>query len=193
MATDFWSALSESISGLREMLEDSEDETEESSTMHMQNCNPEEAEGTSCMQTGLLFPSLGAHQHTTPPFTSLNVSKVLLDLYRTRVDTVYKIVHWPTTLTLVDSNRTNPSPSISNRALEHAIYFMALCTLTDAEAYELGLGVRAELLRNYRSAAESYLTSSDLLKHPDVYTVQAFVIYLVCLTRRKRYLTHAWH
>ncbi|XPS94644.1 hypothetical protein M3J09_003953 [Ascochyta lentis] len=179
VAPEFWTALSEGISGLREVLEDSEGETEDTTTAH--GNTPEQRDGAFCMGTVLLFPNIRMQEHHNRPVPSASESRKLLDLYRARVDTVYKVVHWPTTIALVEANRTERAPTFSNQALEYAIYFMALCTITDGEALELGLGDRSNLLRTYRLAAECFLAESDLLRHPSVTTLQAFVIYLIGL------------
>jgi hypothetical protein len=63
--------------------------------------------------------------------------------------------------------------------LEYATYFMALCTITDEEADKIGLGVRLEICRQYQTTVEDLLVESDLLQHPDLIILQAFVIYLV--------------
>ena len=56
---------------------------------------------------------------------------------------------------------------------------MSLCTITDSEAKEMGLGVRSDMLQHYRSAVEELLVRSNLLQSPDVFTLQTFVVYLV--------------
>ncbi|CAN9254650.1 unnamed protein product [Alternaria alternata] len=53
---------------------------------------------------------------------------------------------------------------------------MSLCTITDIEAKEMGLGVRSDMLQHYRSAVEELLVRSNLLQSPDVFTLQTFVV-----------------
>lgn len=177
VASDFWSALSEGISGLREIIEDSEDEAENGSITYIDTS--EQTEGEPCVGAMVLFPIIPVGVQHDLPVLSHSARKILLNLYLSRVDTVYKIVHWPTTVNLVETNPTNPTPSISNQALEHAIYFMALCTITDSEAQDLCLGIRASLLNLYILAVETLLGRSNLLQDPSVTTLQALVIYLV--------------
>jgi hypothetical protein len=179
VAPDFWSALSEEVYGLREALEheDSEDE-EESREVKSFSERMRETSHTRA----ILFPESHNGAGHTIPRPSQEVRTTLLDLYRCRVDGVYKIVHWPTVLSTVEANHAHSlqvPPSLSARMLEYAIYFMALCTVTDEEADRMGLGVGQEMLRQYRATVENMLGESNLLRSPDLVTLQAFVIYLV--------------
>jgi hypothetical protein len=107
---------------------------------------------------------------------------VLLYLYRQRVDCLYKILHWPTVLADIArlqseaQDRDKPTPI---RALELSIYFTSLCSITNDEARNLGLGDRTDLIEQYRDATENALSEAGLLQQPNVTVLQAFVIYLV--------------
>ena len=178
VAPDFWSALSNEVYGLREALEDDDDEIPDSA----KEAEPlgesiSDAFGTKAM----LFARSTAddYTHVHPPSP---VRTVLLRLYKERIDSVYKIGHWPTVLTMIETNhaRTQDGPlSVSEQTLEYAIYFMALCSISDTEAEEMGLGVRVFMLQQYRASVESLFAKSNLLQKPDLIVLQAFVIYLV--------------
>lgn len=68
-----------------------------------------------------------------------------------------------------------PTPHVE--ALESAIYFAALCTLSPDEIED-----RDVQLMRYRSATEASLTRAGLLTTTNIVTLQAFVIYLVRYT-----------
>jgi hypothetical protein len=106
---------------------------------------------------------------------------ILLNLYRQRVDCLYKILHWPTTLAGIahEHNEANSYESTPAGALELSIYFTSLCSITNDEAMNLGLGDRASLIEQYRDATERALSEAGLLQRPNVIVLQAFVIYLV--------------
>jgi hypothetical protein len=104
---------------------------------------------------------------TDVPTPSQSMRTKLLDLYSSRVDSVYRISHWPATLLQI----RNDDPA--DRALEYSIYFMALCTLADAE-----MPGRQKLLDKYRSATETLLSRANLVI-PNMTALHAFVIYLV--------------
>jgi hypothetical protein len=107
---------------------------------------------------------------------------VLLYLYRQRVDCLYKILHWPTVLADIARLQSEaqdlykPTPI---KALELSIYFMSLCSMTNDEAWNLGLGDRTVLIEQYRDATEKALSEAGLLQQPNMTVLQAFVIYLV--------------
>ncbi len=95
---------------------------------------------------------------------------------------MYKILHWPTVLADIarlqseTQDRYKPTPM---EALELSIYFTSLCSITNDEARNLGLGDRADLIEQYRGATERALSEAGLLQQPNVTVLQAFVIYLV--------------
>lgn len=178
VAPEFWSTLSAEVHGLRETLENSEDEDEETLMSE-----PMTAHATKTYSTGaILFQHSHSNQNRLLPTPSLEVRTKLLHLYRSRVDSVYKILHWPTVLSILEANYAGSgkiSPSLSVQALEYAIYFMALCSITDSEAEEMGIGIRPDMLILYRSAVEDLLAGSSLLHNPDLTILQTFVVYLV--------------
>jgi hypothetical protein len=192
LAPDFWSSLSESISGVREILEDSSDEHEDVSVNHADtHAGPGKIAPTDA---NLLFPGLQNHD-LNPPDSSPAISGTLFELFRARVDTVYKVVHLPMLLSLIRAASSTGEQTTNILALEYSMYFMAICTIDDYEAEALGLSPRIFLLKFYQAAAERFLASSNLLSHPDLHALQALVIYIVssCCTRvvARREVTHA--
>jgi hypothetical protein len=107
---------------------------------------------------------------------------ILLYLYRQRVDCLYKILHWPTVLedlAKLPNEAQDRYKSSAMGALELSIYFISLCSITNDEARNLGLGERALLIERYRGATERALSEAGLLQQPNLTVLQAFVIYLV--------------
>jgi hypothetical protein len=178
VAPDFWTALSHEVYGLREILEDSGDEVEEEDPG---NSVPDQASAT--LGTGAILFQQHHHNNKRPtPSISLEMRTKLLRIYRTRVDSVYKILHWPTVLLMVEASHASlsqNSPVLSVKILENSIHFMALCSITDVEAEEIGFGDRLDMLKLYRSVMEGLFAESSLLQNPDLIVLQAFVIYLV--------------
>jgi hypothetical protein len=178
VAPDFWIALSQEVHGLREILEDSGEEDEEEIST---NSVPEQVLATPSTGT-VLFPYVDYHVNMTAPAISVEMRTKLLQIYRTRVDSVYKILHWPTVLSMIrvsHESKAGTSPILSVQVLEHSIYFMAICSLATDESEDMGLGERLGMLQNYRLAIEGMLAESGLLQSPDLAVLQAFVIYLV--------------
>lgn len=138
---------------------------------------------TSTQHIGsILFPLSLPGRGRMLPSPMKKVRAELLQLYRYRVDSVYKLLHWPTVLSMLSVSQgrsPDTAPSVSVQALEYSIYFMALCSITNKDAEEMELGYRLDMLYLYRSAVEDLLSKSCLLQSPDLTVLQAFAIYLV--------------
>jgi hypothetical protein len=174
VAPDFWKSLSEEVSGLRETLEIGNED--EDSPIPEPTPEPDD-EASKAGE--ILFRT--SHRIRTASFhmPSLTAQAILLEIYRYRVESVYKVFHWPTVLQIFEQSSRTTQPPVAVRALQLSIIFLAFCTITDAEAIALDLGDRKEMLQLYRSAAEDTLSRSQLLLSPDLITLQAFVVYLV--------------
>ena len=118
----------------------------------------------------------------TLPALDHGTKTTLLEIYHTRVDNVFKLLHWPTVLGRIGRGHRDidlAPPTASGLALEFAIYFMALCSIRDEEAGTLLSAEKPVILCTCRRAAEMLLQKSDLLRKPSIQALQAFVIYLV--------------
>lgn len=141
--------MSESIAGLRETLEDSEDESDE----HLVE------EKTRFDQTDQPIPldvpmlsSIVRHQGYRPPTLTFTMSIQLLKIFKDR-----EVVHLLAVLASLQRARSSSKLTASNIALEYAMYWMAPCTLTDNETSELRFGPQDDLLRSCRNAVENSL------------------------------------
>ena len=187
VAKDFWIALSEEVTGLRETLEESDEED------ILENPSNDDLEGTPA--TLVPAHSLLFNHHSTEPDMLQRpfnpTRKVLLHVYHTRVDCLFKALHWPTTSKAIEGHYNEPgttsSPSL--RALEFAIYFAAICSMNDIETTSMLFSDRQSLMGRYRRAAEISMTKARLLQDPDLTVLQAFVIYLLGLHAYREYAT----
>jgi hypothetical protein len=171
VAPEFWTALSEEIQGLRETIEDSEDELEDLTYR-------DGAANDTSNTCAILFPQTTTETvgRVTNPSSSTRLE--LLEHFKSRVDSVYKILHWPTVLSMI-SQPTGAYSVTDVQILKTSIYFMAICSMTNEEVKTMGLGERIETLQAYRSTVEALFTKSCLLMNPTLVALQAFVIYLV--------------
>jgi hypothetical protein len=164
------------VAGLRETLESSDDEdnTSEAAEVH-------EADSTSTETVVLFGRSPWSASSNLLPTPTKFMRTTLPEVYHQRVDSVYKLLHWPTVIAQLEAAHEAPdtTQSPSEQALEFSIYFMALCSLTDVEYEEAFLGDRTKLIQDYQQAAEISIARADFLRHPTVLVLQAFVIYLV--------------
>jgi hypothetical protein len=176
VGSEFWEALSMEVQGLRETLESEDDEDADAELEDAAGQVPPEIGITSAILFGPSSTKFDA-LHLSP-----GMRTTLLGFYRSRVDTVYKILHWPTTLLSIQArymSSNDASFSLPSQALETAIYFTATCSLTNEEAKGNDLGDRLQLLDAFRSFVEHLFARSDLLRSPDLVLLQAVVIYLV--------------
>ena len=176
-AHDFWVALSNEVSGLRETLEDSEQEDTSNAAIPetlLDGADPE------IPSTGVLFPhSPSSSSNATVTELTVLVRRRLLEIYCSRVDTIFKVLHWPTILELL--NERDVTKSSASRALESAIYFMAACATTTADCEALSIDNRPSFIKSLRYATEQSLSAAQLLTTNDLVVLQAFVIYLTGL------------
>lgn len=179
VASDFWTVLSQEVAGLRETLEDSDDDQVDATASNVRSDNDGFSDGCS-----MLFASDQTHhtiQHTKP---DARVRETLLDAYEARVNTVFKPLHWPIVCRGIRTRYgstviSDASPSA--KALEYAIYYMAVCSLSELECLDLFLDTKDKALHSYRNMTETLLTSARTLQNPDIQGLQAFVIYLQAL------------
>ncbi|KAH7065750.1 hypothetical protein BKA63DRAFT_496355 [Paraphoma chrysanthemicola] len=175
IAPEFWEALSSEIYGLRETLADAHDVSDDAVL------SEESTLDEPLSTTSVLFP-LATHGTETPISLSPKIRNKLLALYRERVDTVYKILHWPTVFSGINAKYARPMAASSMHStdiLESSIYFMAICSINEDEASDIGLGPRVQALRVQRTHLESLFAGSRLMHDPDVTILQALVIYLI--------------
>ncbi|KAH7409655.1 hypothetical protein BKA64DRAFT_404214 [Cadophora sp. MPI-SDFR-AT-0126] len=182
VAPDFWEALSQEANGIREILE--EVDHEDSPSENASN-SPMSASEPSSISGALLFHQSAAE---TSPDLTLVVPKemkgILFPIYRTRVDCIIKILHWPSTMAAIEKKDSSPRDGLESdrvQALESAICYAALCTMTDEES-ETSLSRKKNALgEQLRHAAETSISKARFLEQPNLTVLQAFLIYLLGL------------
>lgn len=110
------------------------------------------------------------------------MASTLLSTYRDRIDNIIKVGHWPSVIAVIEKKNSELQSEgqwTRVHALECAIHFAALCTMTDTECEQQLNCKRFQLIQELRIAAESSISEAKLLKYPDLTVLQAFVIYLV--------------
>jgi hypothetical protein len=131
-------------------------------------------------------PHISDDEILAPP--AENVRSALLDIYHDRVDCLFKATYWPAAETAIIRRyeECKKGSSCVVRAVERAIYFMAVCTMTESECETMLSDSRSNLIYRHRRAVEIALARSEFLTNPDKLALQAFVLYLVCYTFQSR-------
>ena len=106
----------------------------------------------------------------------------LWQVYLENVDPLLKILHVPTTqrqILRASSHLDNIPPPIE--AIMFAIYYAAVTSLQHSEATQSLLQQdRMDLLHQYRIGIEHSLANANFMTAPDVATLQALTLYLIC-------------
>jgi hypothetical protein len=97
------------VYGLRETLESSGDERHEDHEGKLMNDGNNEASGVGV----ILFHHINQRNEPEPALISPHLRSQLFQLYQLRVDSVYKVLHWPMVLSTIQSYHET-SGDISN-------------------------------------------------------------------------------
>ena len=109
----------------------------------------------------------------------------LWQVYIERVNPLFKVIHVPTTQPHVVELATNPqSVPIKIQALIFSIFAMSVVALNDEECEQVLGQTRDDALQKFSKGVKTSLVKVKFLDSFDMSTVQALVIYLVCLDQK---------
>jgi hypothetical protein len=172
---DFWIALSDSLGGLKELLEESTlDDAEEAMDAPVSSPGESNEPSPSSFPFGLTFAPL----YNPPP----DEAAVLFGLYFSNVDPVFKLLHRPTLMSLLPKAaeffpETNVRSALP--ALFCSMYFASITSISPEECRMKFGNEKDTLLARYKNSTERALARADFLNSMDLMALQAFVIYLV--------------
>ncbi|RAO71190.1 uncharacterized protein BHQ10_007202 [Talaromyces amestolkiae] len=187
LAKDFFAKLSYEVAGIREVLDDpSEDNGSYLSSEPSAKSGP----SSDTSPTSILFgyqPHISDDELVAP--VADNVRETLLNIYHDRVDCLFKATYWPAAETAIIQRyeELKKGTPCMVRPVERAIYFMAVCAMTESECEAMLSESRSNLIYRHRRAVEIALARSDFLTNPDKLALQAFVLYLMGLRVCQQY------
>ncbi|KEF52879.1 uncharacterized protein A1O9_11297 [Exophiala aquamarina CBS 119918] len=124
-------------------------------------------------------PEASGLQHLHPPEARIFT---LWQIYLENVDPLLKLLHAPTVqrqLLRASTHLDKIPPPVE--ALMFAIYFAAVTSLQSSDATRgLLQQERPDLLNRYRAGIEQSLANANFMTTPDVATLQALTLYLIC-------------
>jgi hypothetical protein len=170
VASDFWTKLSDTVAGLKDVLE-YDDIGEHTNTLPEEFDSPLTSITASPDPHTALFASRVSNASSGYDMP-LGLQEWLLSVYKQRVDPIFKPLHWPSALRIISSQEPRPCPNAE--ALGCATYFTAACSLFDRE-----LDDRAMVIKQCQRAVEQAFGQVGLLTTASLVVLQAFVIYLV--------------
>ena len=167
---------SNQVVGLREILDESSDDNDGTQEdVRVPTHRHQLFEG---VPAPLFSPKHHGVGWTTSDILTNDLKVRLFDIYRERVDSIFKIGHWPSIRQLLLQEEAEANGE-SLKALENAIYFMTICSLFDSECMQYFQLDKESCIQMARQDTELCLTAADLLSSTDISILQAFVIYLV--------------
>jgi hypothetical protein len=113
---------------------------------------------------------------------SANMLDILWQAFITNVDPIVKVLHKPSMIIVISEAKKNlNSLNKSTEALLFVIYYAASISMTPEDTVrDLGED-KGVLTARYKFAAEQALTQADLINTQELVTLQAFVIFLICI------------
>lgn len=104
----------------------------------------------------------------------------LWQVFLERVNPLTKLVHVPTLQpTVIEAAASHRNVAHNTQALLFAIYLLAAVSMTATESLQMLDMTRDEAIKKFTAGVKSSLTKLNFLKHYDLITLQALVLYLV--------------
>ncbi|KAF2092289.1 hypothetical protein K490DRAFT_23165, partial [Saccharata proteae CBS 121410] len=181
LSEDFWTSLSGEVEGLRDLLNEPSDD-EDTTTLN----SPSTSTPKDRRLLNSLFVFSGDIETSDLQWLHPHNQHIALlgEMYWNRVDPVFKVLHRPTVMPrfyeAVADIRSIPKGS-GTEALMFAMYFAAISSMTPGECLQMMGRDRDSLADQYRHCCEMALANTDFINSADIVTLQAFLIYLMCL------------
>ncbi|KAI4263155.1 MAG: hypothetical protein L6R42_001695 [Xanthoria sp. 1 TBL-2021] len=189
LGSNFWANLSDEVEGLRLELnqtsdDDIKEEVDTDESAAKTAATPFHPSQQLPSRNGFVFnfstPKIDLRFLHPNPFQIEN----MCNIYLMNVDPINRILHKPTLRKFItgakDHLDTMPGGS-KMQALMFAMYFAAITSLTPEECMKDFGEQKTELLARYRYGTEQALVQADILNSMEMVTLQALVIYLICI------------
>lgn len=180
VGSSFWVSLTEEISELKGVLDDSSHEEDadidDDNTPNIFEASQQPQKNHS----GFIFPTKLSTDGLIQP-TSHQIY-ILCEVYLANVDPVFKVLHAPSLRKYLQEGSEELECSPGRRGLESlkwAIYFSATLSLSDGECQHRLGAPKNSLLSIYRLSTENALAEADFINTVEMSTLQALSIYLV--------------
>ncbi|OCK73523.1 hypothetical protein K432DRAFT_430544 [Lepidopterella palustris CBS 459.81] len=177
LGNPFWNDLVQETRGLREILQQAEDDDEDGGRMG-------KAADAHTQLLGLMGHSArpASFVESLEESATPQIREQLGQIFLLQVDPVFKILHRPSLAAhLVHGERylnyERDHPTVE--ALDYAIYYAATISLTDEQCMSMFGANKSVIMAKYRLASEGALAHTDFVMTDDLTVLQAFVLYLI--------------
>lgn len=179
VANRFWTALSEEVAEMRDILDDPSEEEDDYPSPSSGSISSASANGQ-----GFLFnfsSTVHSLRNFHPPARQI---PIYWEIFKENVDPVLRILHRPMTeKTVAEAARNLDHLSKTMESTMFAIYY-AVVTATEPADCVTRLGFDKEAgLKKYRFAFEQSLARANLLSTQEVELLQVFTLFLSCARR----------
>lgn len=183
LGTSFWVTLSEEISGLKDVLNESsdqEDEVEDGRDTTSSASSPGQQQSQQPHDSRFLISPASLTEN--PEHPTPHQLFIFCDVYLNNVDPVFKILHAPSLRRYLQEGAAELDCSPGARGLEalkFAICYAATISMTEEECRHRIGEDKAALVTRYRIGTEVALAKADLVNTVEMSTLQAMTIFLV--------------
>ncbi|KAI4163671.1 MAG: hypothetical protein LQ342_002705 [Letrouitia transgressa] len=191
LGSNFWANLTDEVEGLRlELNESSDEKADEDDDDDNDNDDYHNLDTLShspkppLSRYGFIFNFGSPRINLRSLHPSPKHIEALWAIYTVNVDPINRIVHKPTLRKFISGAKEHldsiPGGS-KMQALMFAIYYAAVTSLTPGDCMVQFGEEKAALLAKYRFGTEQALAKADILNSMEIVTLQALVIFLICL------------
>ncbi|KAH8813099.1 fungal-specific transcription factor domain-containing protein [Xylogone sp. PMI_703] len=177
VSNPFWESIVEEVEEIRDILEDGLVSDEDSPTLPSDHLTDADHQSFIFSYKSSNVDLKGLHPLPSQiPF--------YWETFVENVNPLVKIIHVPTMNKVIKEIQGGlDSLSKSTEALMFAIYFATITSMSSEEV-QVNFGVdKPSLLKRYRFGVEQALARAGFLNTNEIVTVQAFVLFLVCVRR----------
>lgn len=186
LGSAFWTSLQDELRNLETELNSSDIDGSVDDLAEDAHTPAESSNGDSPLPFDPVFGIISSPVLLQHPLPLLKVH--LCSVYFQNIDPVFKVLHAPSVRSHVELGVPYLSYSDDDSAvaaLEFVMYYAAVTTMTDVECETTLWQTKRQALRQFRIMAEAALVQAEYIITTDITTLQAFVIYLVCVPLRR--------
>ncbi|KAL8858620.1 MAG: hypothetical protein Q9178_004914 [Gyalolechia marmorata] len=189
LGSNFWANLSDEVEGLRLELnqtsdDDIKEEVDAEESAVKTPITPIYSSQQLPSRNGFVFNLSASNIDLRSLHPNPVQIETMCNIYLLNVDPINRILHKPTLRKFItgakDHLDTMPGGS-KMQALMFAMYFAAITSITPEECMASFGEEKNQLLARYRFGTEQALVQADILNSMEMVTLQALVIYLICI------------
>jgi hypothetical protein len=184
LGTEFWTNLCDEVVGIKQALDQPSDEEDFSDEVEEDSNEFQEPRSQVVIDfpSGYLFGNPSYHEKEKSSHPPRHVILRLWTVYLRNVDPLVKILHRPTLTDEIQlfANSSSRVLPASEHARLFSIYFAAVTTLSDDECLKQFSRSKKDLASEFRLNTERALAAADYIGNPNLTSLQALTIYVVC-------------